>query len=668
MFDHKGQNLIFVISQPRAGSTLVQRILGGHPKIHTVGEPWVMLHPLHALKSSGYRAEYDEVTAREALGYFLETLPGGEEEYIEALRHMAAHLYGSALETSGKQFFLDKTPRYYLVIPELRAVFPEARFIVLFRNPLAVLSSMIEQWTEPKSAMMTRRVVPDLVLAPKLLVDGIALLGNRGTVLRYEDLVANPVSEVRRICEFLELGFEPGLLQYGNSTIPRWRFGDPEAMYVHEHPVQTSAEKWMTACEDPQTWRLLRDYAELLGGDLLRSMGYSQEHLLSVLAKGRPAAMRLSLTYGLSGWMKGSGLEAEAGKAILRLRKRESGVAPTTTLRDPVRRIRILRSPRAHLADGQASRRGSTSGRSQVARSDEDRKASAMVFIHIPKAGGTILRSIIERQYPPDAMCVSNPPDFDVQGIADSLSKASRERIQCFFGHMRFGLHEHLVQPVTYVTMLRSPLDRVLSYYYYVWRERDHPLHEIVRSQRLTLSDCLYQGLSAELNDGQVRLLCGFVDAPTVPFGATSAAMLAAAKANLRSHFSGIGIAEEFDASLLLFGRLFGWSDLFYRKLNVTKGRPKANEIGRATRAAIEKHNGLDLELHEYANLLFCEMADRLNITRARVWTFRTGQYSIWTARALKQQTRRARYAIASSSVGSALRRLRELCGRPNSA
>ena len=55
----QGENLIFIISQPRAGSTLLQRILGGHPEIHTAAEPWIMLHPLYALKSKGCSAEYN---------------------------------------------------------------------------------------------------------------------------------------------------------------------------------------------------------------------------------------------------------------------------------------------------------------------------------------------------------------------------------------------------------------------------------------------------------------------------------------------------------------------------------------------------------------------------------------------------------------------------------
>jgi hypothetical protein len=52
-----GKNLIFLISQPRAGSTLTQAILGSHRDIYTLSEPWLMLHPIYALRPEDYQGE-----------------------------------------------------------------------------------------------------------------------------------------------------------------------------------------------------------------------------------------------------------------------------------------------------------------------------------------------------------------------------------------------------------------------------------------------------------------------------------------------------------------------------------------------------------------------------------------------------------------------------------
>lgn len=84
----EGQNLIFLISQPRSGSTLTQRILGSHPDIHTLAEPWLMLHPSYGMKSVGYDAEYNADWARTIVQQFLQKLPTGEKTYYEGLRRM----------------------------------------------------------------------------------------------------------------------------------------------------------------------------------------------------------------------------------------------------------------------------------------------------------------------------------------------------------------------------------------------------------------------------------------------------------------------------------------------------------------------------------------------------------------------------------------------------
>ena len=86
-------NLIFLISQPRAGSTLTQRILGTHREIYTVSEPWIMLHPLYAMRRDGYQAEYSIQNSQRALDNFLNLHPEGEDAYFQAVRQMILPLY-----------------------------------------------------------------------------------------------------------------------------------------------------------------------------------------------------------------------------------------------------------------------------------------------------------------------------------------------------------------------------------------------------------------------------------------------------------------------------------------------------------------------------------------------------------------------------------------------
>ncbi len=81
--------LVFLISQPRAGSTLLQRMIAAHPAVHTQSEPWIMLHPMHAFKPENILAPYKSEIYADATKDFIESLPGGIDTYKKKLgRHI----------------------------------------------------------------------------------------------------------------------------------------------------------------------------------------------------------------------------------------------------------------------------------------------------------------------------------------------------------------------------------------------------------------------------------------------------------------------------------------------------------------------------------------------------------------------------------------------------
>ncbi len=272
----EGENLIFLISQPRAGSTMLQKVLGSHPEIHTVSEPWVALPPLFALREKGIAADYDAALARAAISGFLGALPEGENAYWEAVRRMLNHLYGRALAEAGKRIFLDKTPRYYFVISELRRVFPRARFLFLLRNPLAVLASIVETWVKTDDPMQLRNLRHDLMAAPSLLLEGISSCGPSAIVARYEELTSQPEKAIRRLCRQLGIEFHPGMIEYGAGFGgERWPFGDQGTVYRESRPVPGYAERWRSVLkQSPVREGWARSYIEALGPDVVRELGY----------------------------------------------------------------------------------------------------------------------------------------------------------------------------------------------------------------------------------------------------------------------------------------------------------------------------------------------------------------------------------------------------------
>src|SRR5437016_3016471 len=70
----------------------------------------------------------------------------GNDGGVTASRAFATTLYNRRIEAAGKSIFVDKTPRYYHILPFVRQVFREAKWIWLQRNPLDVAASYKNSW------------------------------------------------------------------------------------------------------------------------------------------------------------------------------------------------------------------------------------------------------------------------------------------------------------------------------------------------------------------------------------------------------------------------------------------------------------------------------------------------------------------------------------------
>ncbi len=275
-----GGNLLFLISQPRTGSTLVQRILGGHSKIHTASEPWIMLHPLYALKKHGIKGEFSTHLAETALRDLLSRVPEKEELFYNAVRNYANTFYEKMLAETQKTIFLDKTPRYYNIVPELVRVFPEAKFIFVLRHPLAVLSSVLKTWFNNDPGELARNShLRDVLKGPGLLVEGMEHLGSAATLVRYEELVDDPERLARVLCRSIGVEYEPNLTNYGSGPSPDWIFGDPVEVAKHQSPEQNIGNSWLRNLSSPALINYSLEYLDKIGEVTINKLGYSYDEM-----------------------------------------------------------------------------------------------------------------------------------------------------------------------------------------------------------------------------------------------------------------------------------------------------------------------------------------------------------------------------------------------------
>jgi hypothetical protein len=219
------------------------------------------------------------------------------------------------------------------------------------------------------------------------------------------------------------------------------------------------------------------------------------------------------------------------------------------------------------------------------------------------------LHAIIERWYPPEKILSFGADAQESVRKFTELPETRRGEIQVLKGHMGFGLHEFMPQPSTYITIMRDPVDRTISYYHHILRKPDHYLHQEVVSGEMSLKEVVCGEMTPDMDNGQTRLLSGVWN--TVPCGCCSTEMLEQAKRNLRDHFAVVGLVERFDETLMLLRKTFGWGVPFYVRANVTPNRPPKASLSQDVLEAVEKYNELDLELYECARQLFEEQVGR---------------------------------------------------------
>ncbi len=211
------------------------------------------------------------------------------------------------------------------------------------------------------------------------------------------------------------------------------------------------------------------------------------------------------------------------------------------------------------------------------------------IFLHIPKTGGTTLNSVFQKQFVSNELFDHDRFQNKIMTIED-LKEREKEQLKGVSGHYFYGVHEYFSKPCQYFTMLRDPIERVISSYYFL---QTYPIYPQVRD--MTLDEFVKQMPFAQ--NLQTKMVSGVRRNPN----------LQKALENLRA-FKVTGITEQFDESLFLMKREFGWKNIFYTKKNVTKTRKSRSEIPPETIRLIKEYNKLDIKLYHFGKQLLAEM------------------------------------------------------------
>jgi LPS sulfotransferase NodH len=236
---------IFIVAAPRSGSTLLFETLAASSQLCTVGgEAHWLVEGIEELRPGAPGVDSNRLTVREA------TPPIAEDIREQILARLQDHA-GQKLAQPGARCFLEKTPKNALRIPFFNHIFPDARFIFLWRDPRENISSIMEAWrsgqwrTYPKlegfggpwSLLlppgwrdMNGRPLNEIAawqwrLTNEIVLDDLqSLPRERWTALEYADLIRDPAAAVARLCEFLRISLDSALVQRVSAPLPASRY------------------------------------------------------------------------------------------------------------------------------------------------------------------------------------------------------------------------------------------------------------------------------------------------------------------------------------------------------------------------------------------------------------------------------------------------------------
>jgi hypothetical protein len=285
----------FIVGAPRSGTTLLRLMLDAHPELAIPPETYFV--PKAAKRWQQAAARRGGEDPRDA---FYETVVGharwndfhmDADAFRQRLADVGPRDLGDGVrafyrlyaDRVGKSRWGDKTPFYVRRMKLLQDIVPEARFVHIIRDGRAVALSIKDLWFGPNTIdeaaeFWTARIAEGREQAPEL---------SHYMEVRYEDVVRDPETNLRAICDFVELPWEPGMLTYHEKVDERLAPETPpeevapdgrivstrERQAIMEHvskpPDASRIDRWRVDMPEEERLRF-----EAVAGPLLSELGY----------------------------------------------------------------------------------------------------------------------------------------------------------------------------------------------------------------------------------------------------------------------------------------------------------------------------------------------------------------------------------------------------------
>jgi len=274
----------FLVGATRSGTTLLRLMMDAHPEM-------AIPYETHFVTRVINRANDGPITPES----MTETIAGhkrwpdfrlDEAELLERLRAIRPLTAGDSIRAffqlyadgQGKPRWGDKTPRYVRQMRRIEAIMPEIHFVHIIRDgrdvALSVLSRNFGPETVKEAAKLWKsRIRKARRQAPQL---------GHYMEVHFEDLIRDTEGSLRRICEFIDLEFDPVMLSYHeraeerllerNRKAAQGKVGKPKLkghQLAMEPPRPDQLFKWRERMTEED-----QEEYERVAGKLLAELGY----------------------------------------------------------------------------------------------------------------------------------------------------------------------------------------------------------------------------------------------------------------------------------------------------------------------------------------------------------------------------------------------------------
>jgi hypothetical protein len=228
------QGPLFVVGMWRSGTSLLYALLNQHPKIALMYEGDLpLMWPLFL----GGKSKSDWLERWEFWNGALSRHQIAHGKFPAQVAGLRAATELAYREHAGDAIWGCKSPTYYDAIEKLARDFPAARFIVIYRNPADICRSIVRagrkaSWFS-RSGMTLRALLGYAEM--KKGADRVAAKGVPVHLLQYEELVRQPESVLRGICEFLRIPFDSRMVSLENA--------ERSAIYEAEHHAMVKSKQ-----------------------------------------------------------------------------------------------------------------------------------------------------------------------------------------------------------------------------------------------------------------------------------------------------------------------------------------------------------------------------------------------------------------------------------------